>query len=210
MAGAAAGGIGGCARTAGGLRPWRPGRDVERVELAMESAAAGREGLRGAPAGPGHLDRLRTRLRAARLGPMGCRAVHRRHGRGRRRPGASGDRRRANGADGRLLRWLHGQLGGRQHGSVQGHRHPRQPVGASRLPRDDGLWPRLGARVRRPVRRSLALRGMVTGPPAVEHQDADARHPWRARPARADQRGAPPLDGPASPQGPGAVPLLPR
>ena len=55
---------------------------------------------------------------------------------------------------------------------------------------------------------SAVRRAVTIGLDRVD-PDADARHPRRARPSRADRRGAPALDRPQAPRRRGEVPLLP-
>ena len=79
------------------------------------------------------------RVRPARLGRVGRRAVHRPDGRSTdaavARPDIDED---ADRRDGRLVRRLHGQLGRRPHRPVPRDRHPRQPVGARPVRGHDG------------------------------------------------------------------------
>ena len=110
----------------------------------------------------------------------------------------------ADRADGRLVRRLHGELGRRPHGPLPGHRHPRQPLGAARLPRHDRHRRLLGARDGRPVPRTRAVHPPVALRAPRADPDADARHPRRAGLPRPGERGAPALDGPAPPRRPGA------
>ena len=80
VAGDAARRVRGGAGSARGVRSRRADRQLERVDVALERASAGGEGLRGPDARSRDLHRLRPRLRPARLGPMGRRALHRCHG----------------------------------------------------------------------------------------------------------------------------------
>ena len=98
----AAGRLRGEARAAGRLHPRRPDRHLELVVVALEPEPARGPGLRGAAAGPGHLDRLRPGLRPARLGPLGRGAVH----------GPDVGHRRGAGRAARPGRHAHGAMGG--------------------------------------------------------------------------------------------------
>ena len=131
---------------AAAVDPRRPARLVERVVVAVEPVDPRRAGVRRAAAGPGAVDRVRPGVRAARLGRVGCRAVHGPDGDHRRGRGARRHRRDPHGRDGRLVRRLHGQLGGGAHRPVPGDRHAREPVGARPVRADDGRGVLLGAR----------------------------------------------------------------
>ena len=110
---------------------------LEQLGLAMEPVADGRQGLRGAAARPGAVDRLRTGLHPARLGSLGRTAVRRSDGGDRRGVRASAHRRDPDRRDGRLVRRIHGQLDRRSHQPFRRDRDPRQPVGAGPIRTDN-------------------------------------------------------------------------
>ena len=103
------------------------------------------------------------RFRAAGMGPLGPRALHGHHERGRRGRGPARHRRRSGGGHGRQLRWLHGQLDRGSDRPVPLHHHPRQPLRLAPVPRHDRRRDLLGEGVRRPVPRHEPLRRELTG-----------------------------------------------
>ena len=100
---------------AGVVDPRRAAGQLEQLVMAMEPVAAGRAGLRGAAAGSGAVDRLRTGIHPAWLGSVGRTAVRRFDGRHRRGVCSPAHRCDPGRRDGRLVRRLHGQLDGRPH-----------------------------------------------------------------------------------------------
>ena len=160
-----------------------PGQ-LEQLGLAMEPVADGRQGLRGAAARPGAVDRLRTRLHPARLGSLGRAAVRRFDGGDRRGVRTSAHRRDPDRGDGRLVRRIHGQLDRRSHQPFRRDRDPRQPVGAGPI-RADNRYGLLLA----PGDDAGDDRRQLAAPFRRQHRHADAGHSRRQGLSRADRRG---------------------